>query len=52
MEEEGIEKETSHITGIFVAVSGASGVKNEWITVAYNRDWYPGQFVKFYEEQK
>ena len=52
VEEEGIEKETSHITGIFVAVSGASGVKNEWITVAYNRDWYPGQFVKFDEEQE
>ena len=52
MEDEGIEKERSHITGISVVVSGANGVKNEWIAVAYNRDWYPGQFVKFDEKQE
>ena len=40
VEDEAIEKERSHITRISVAVSGVNGVKNEWIAVAYNRDWY------------
>ena len=47
-----MEKERSHIiTVISVAVSGGIAVKYEWITVAYDREWYPGQFVKFDEEQ-
>ena len=38
-------------TVISVAVSGVNVVKDEW-KVAYDRDWYPGQFVKFDEEQE
>ena len=53
MEYERIEKERSHlIKVIFVAVSGVNVVKDEWIAVAYDRDWYPWQFVKFDEEQE
>ena len=53
VEDERIEKERSHIiTGISVAVSGVIVVKDEWIAVAYDREWYPGQFVKFEEEQE
>ena len=53
VEDERIEKERSHlITVISVAVSRVNVVKDEWITVAYDRDWYPGQFVKFDEEQE
>ena len=53
VEDERIEKERSHITTVIsVAVSGVNVVKDEWIAVAYDRDWYPGQFVKFDEEQE
>ena len=53
MEDEGIEKERSHITTVIsVAVSGVNVVKDEWIAVTYDRDWYPGQFVNFDEEQE
>ena len=53
VEDESIEKERSRlITVISVAVSGVNVVKDEWIAVTYDRDWYPGQFVKFDEEQK
>ena len=52
VEDERIEKERSHlITVISVAVSGVNVVKDEWIAVTYDRDWYTGQFVKFVEEQ-
>ena len=48
-----IEKERSHIsTAISVAISGINVVQNEWIAVAYDRDWYPGQFVKSDKEQE
>ena len=51
VEDESIEKERSRlITVISVAVSGVNVVKDEWIAVTYDRDWYPGQFVKFDEE--
>ena len=51
MEDERIEKERSPlITVISVAVSGVSVVKDGWVAVTYDRDWYPGQFVKFVEE--
>ena len=50
VENERIEKERSHITTVIsVAVSGVNVVKDEWIAVAYDRDWYPGQFVKYDE---
>ena len=53
VEDERIEKERSHITTVIsVAVSGVNVDKDEWIAVAYDRDWYPGQFVKFDEEQE
>ena len=53
VEDERMEKERSHlITVISVAVKGANVVKDDWIAVAYDRDWYPGQFVKFDEEQE
>ena len=53
VEDERIEKERSHsITVISVAVSGANVVKDKWTAVAYDRDWYPGQFVKFDEGQE
>ena len=52
VEDERIEKERSHlITVICVAVSGVNDVKDEWIAVTYDRDWYPRQFVKSDEEQ-
>ena len=50
VEDEGIEKERSHITTVLsVAVNGINVVKD---AVAYDRDWYPGQFVKFEEQQE
>ena len=53
MEDERIEKERSHIiTGISVAASGVTVVKDKWIAVAYDRESYSGQFVKFEEEQE
>ena len=53
VEDERTEKERSHIiTVISVAVSGGIAVKYEWITVAYDREWYPRQFVKFDVEQE
>ena len=53
MENEEAEKERLHITKVIsVAVSGVSIVKDEWIAVAYDRERYPGQFVKFQKEQE
>ena len=47
------DRKRSHkSTVISVAVSGVNVVKVEWIAVAYERDWYPDQFVKFDEEQE
>ena len=52
VENEGIAKERSHITTVIsVAMSGVNVVKDKWMAVAYDRDWYPGQFVKFNEEE-
>ena len=53
VEDERIEKERSQlVTVISVPVSRVNVVKDEWIAVAYDRDWYPGQFLKFDEEQE
>ena len=53
VEDERMEKERFHIiTVISIAVSGVNVVKDELIAVAYDRDWYSGQFVKFDEEQE
>lgn len=53
MEDEETEKEKSHITTVIsVAVSVVNVVKDEQIPVAYEGDWFPGQYVKFEEEQE
>ena len=47
------EKERLDTTkSISVAVSGVDVVKDEWLAVAYDRDWFPGQFVQFDKEQE
>ena len=51
MEDEGIEKERSHITTVIsVPISSVNVSKRK--AVAYDEDLYPDQFVKFGEQQE
>ena len=51
-EDEVIEKERFHITTVISVAVSVNVVKGEWIAVPYDRDWYPGQFGKFDQEQE
>ena len=51
-EDEVIEKERFHITTVISVAVSVNVVKGEWIVVAYDRDWCPGQFGKFDQEQE
>ena len=53
MEEEKLEEERKVLnqkTGL--AVNGIDIQKDEWIAVAYPRNWFPVQFIQFDPEQE
>ena len=53
MEEEKLEEERKVLNQkIGLAVNGIDIQKDEWIAVAYPRNWFPAQFIQFDPERE